>query len=107
MGQSMKHFLLQAAHGAAFGKRSPEAFAAYSRFLQQGHDEGHFLLSGLTIPSEGEILIARAESLKRLSDLRPYGSYGNGDVAQFGKITEFAPIQHQFILNHWFEKYSG
>jgi uncharacterized protein YciI len=103
----MKYFLMQASHGAPFGERSREALATYSRLLQQGHDEGRFLLSGLTIPSEGQILIGRAESLERLSDLRPCGSYGNSDVVQFDKIVEFAPIQHQFILNHWFEKYSG
>jgi uncharacterized protein YciI len=103
----MKHFLLQAAHGAAFGKRSPEALAAYSRFLQQGHDEGHFLLSGLTISSEGEILIARADSLESLRDLMSYESCRNDNSVRFDKIIEFAPIQHQFILNHWFEKYSG
>ena len=103
----MKYFLLQAAHGAAFGKRSPEALAAYSRFLQQGHDAGHFLLSGLTIPSEGEFLIARAESREGLSELRRYGPCGNGDVVHFDNIIEFTPTQHQFILNPWFEKYSG
>jgi uncharacterized protein YciI len=53
----MKRFLLEGAHIAAFGKGAPEL---HREVLQQGYEEGRFLVSGPSIPLEREILIARA-----------------------------------------------
>jgi hypothetical protein len=90
VGEWMKYFLLKS-HIARFGKRAPEV--AHRHFLQQGYDEGHFLLSALTIRSESEILIARAESVESLGELISYDRYGGADddLVQFDEITEFAP----------------
>lgn len=103
----MKHFLLEGEHIVPFEKRAPELIAAHRQFLQQGYDEGHFLLSGPTIPPKGGILIARAESLGKLNEFLADEPYCKANVMRFKKITEFNPIQHQFSLSDWFGKYCG
>jgi uncharacterized protein YciI len=103
----MKHFLLEGEHIVPFEKRAPELIAAHRQFLQQGYDEGRFLLSGPTIPPKGGVLIARAESLEELNKFLAEEPYCIANVMRFNKITEFNPVQHQFVLNGWFEKYGG
>ena len=100
----MKHFLLEGEHMVPFEKRDPELIAAHRRFLQQGYDEGRFLLSGPSIPPKGGILIARAESLEDLNEFLADEPYCKANVMRFSKITEFNPVQHQPILNDWCEK---
>jgi uncharacterized protein YciI len=100
----MKHFLLEGQHIVPFEQRAPELIAAHRQFLQQGYDNGRFLLSGPTIPPQGGILIARAETLE---DLRAYLAdepYCKQGVMRFSKIVEFDPVQHQPVLNDWFGK---
>ncbi len=63
----MKHFLLEGQHIVPFEQRAPELIAAHRRFLQEGYDKGRFLLSGPSVPPQGGILIARAESLEDLN----------------------------------------
>ena len=58
----MKHFLLEGQHLVPFEQRDPALIAAHRQFLQQGYDQGRFLLSGPSIPPAGGILIARAQS---------------------------------------------
>jgi uncharacterized protein YciI len=106
MDQSMKHFLLEEEHNASFKRPTSELIAAHRRFLQQGYHEGLFLLSG-TIPPASGILIARAESQEALSKFLADKQNCNATVMQFNRIIEFEPIQHQFLLNNWFGKYSG
>ena len=103
----MKHFLLEGQHIVPFKKRAPELIAAHRQFLQQGYDEGRFLLSGPTIPPKGGILIARAESLEELNKFLAEEPYCKANVMRFNKITEFNPVQNQFFLSGWFEKYGG
>ncbi len=103
----MKHFLLEEEHNASFKRPTSELIAAHRRFLQQGYHEGLFLLSGPTIPPASEILIARAKSLEALSEFLEDKRYCKSNLMQFNRIIEFEPIQHQFLLNNWFEKYSG
>jgi uncharacterized protein YciI len=102
--QSMKHFLLEGEHIVPFEKRAPELIAAHRQFLQQGYDQGRFLLSGPSIPPKGGILIARAESLEELNEFLAEEPYCRAKVMRFSRITEFDPVQHQPILNDWFGK---
>ena len=102
--QSVKHFLLEGEHIVPFEKRAPELIAAHRQFLQQGYDQGRFLLSGPSIPPKGGILIARAESLEELNEFLADEPYCRAKVMRFSRITEFDPVQHQPILNDWFGK---
>ena len=102
--QSMKHFLLEGEHIVPFEKRAPELIAAHRQFLQQGYDQGRFLLSGPSIPPKGGILMARAESLEELNEFLADEPYCRAKVMRFSRITEFDPVQHQPILNDWFGK---
>ena len=102
--QSMKHFLLEGEHIVPFEKRAPELIAAHRQFLQQGYDQGRFLLSGPSIPPKGGILIARADSLEELNEFLADEPYCRAKVMRFSRITEFDPVQHQPILNYWFGK---
>ena len=103
----MKHFLLEGEHTVPFEKRAPELIAAHRQFLQQGYDEGRFLLSGPTIPPKGGILIARAESLERLNEFLTDEPYCKANVMRFNRTIAFNPVQHQFVLGGWFRKYCG
>ena len=100
----MRHFLLEGQHIVPFEKRAPELIASHRQFLQQGYDEGRFLLSGPTIPPKGGILIARAESLEELNGFLANEPYCKAGVMRFSKITEFNPVQHHSVLNDWFGK---
>jgi uncharacterized protein YciI len=100
----MKHFLLQGEHIVPFAERAPELIAAHRQFLQQGYEEGRFLLSGPSIPPSGGILLARAETLEELNRFLADEPYCKAKVMRFSKITEFEPVQHQPILNDWFAK---
>ena len=100
----MKHFLLEGEHLVPFEERAPELIAAHRRFLQQGYDQGRFLLSGPSIPPKGGVLIARAESIDELNNYLADESYCKARVMRFAKVTEFDPVQHQPILRGWFGK---
>ena len=100
----MKHFLLEGQHLVPFEQRAPELIAAHRRFLQQGYDQGRFLLSGPSIPPSGGILIARAESVDELNEFLADEPYCKAKVMRFAKITEFDPVQHQPALTSWFQK---
>ncbi len=100
----MKHFLLEGEHLVPFEKRSPELIAAHRQFLQQGYDQGRFLLSGPSIPPKGGVLIARAESIDELNAYLADEPFCKAKVMRFAKITEFEPVQHQAILRDWFGK---
>ena len=100
----MKHFLLEGQHLVPFEQRAPELIAAHRRFLQQGYDNGRFLLSGPHIPPTGGILVARAESLEALNEFLADEPFCKAKVMRFSRITEFEPVQHQPILNDWFGK---
>jgi uncharacterized protein YciI len=84
----MKYFLLEGEHIVPFEQRAPELIAAHRKFLQDGYDEGRFLLSGPSIPPKGGILIARAESLDELSAVLADEPYSKANVMRFSKITE-------------------
>jgi hypothetical protein len=47
---------------------------------------------------------SRAESLEELNEFLADEPYCKATVMRFSKITEFNPVQHQPILNDWFEK---
>ena len=100
----MKHFLLEGEHIVPFEQRASELIAAHRQFLQQGYDDGRFLLSGPTIPPKGGILIARAESLEELNEFLADEPYCKAKAMRFSKIMEFDPVQHQSILKDWFGK---
>ncbi len=100
----MRHFLLEGQHLVPFEQRAPELIAAHRRFLQEGYDEGRFLLSGPHIPASGGILIARAESLEELTGFLADEPYCKAKVMRFCRITEFDPVQHQPVLREWFAK---
>ena len=99
----MRHFLLEGQHNP-FEQRAPEFIAAHRQFLQQGYDQGRFLLSGPHTPPTGGILVARAESLEELNEFLADEPYCKAKVMRFSNISEFAPVQHQAVLNEWFEK---
>jgi len=98
----MKHFLLEGEHLVPFEERAPELIVAHRAFLQKGYDDGHFLVSGPTIPPKGGFLLARAESLQQLWDLLAEEPYVKANVMRFSRITEFNPVQHQPALKEWF-----
>jgi uncharacterized protein YciI len=100
----LKHFLLEGEHLVPFAERAPELIAAHRQFLQQGYDQGRFLVSGPSIPPRGGILIARAESIDELNDFLANEPYCKAKVMRFAKVTEFHPVQHQPILRDWFGK---
>jgi uncharacterized protein YciI len=100
----LKHFLLEGQHLVPFEQRDPELIAAHRRFLQQGYDNGRFLLSGPHIPPTGGILVARAESLEALNEFLADEPFCKAKVMRFSRITEFEPVQHQPILKDWFGK---
>jgi uncharacterized protein YciI len=100
----MKHFLLEGEHLVPFEERAPELIAAHRRFLQQGYEQGRFLVSGPSIPPRGGILIARAESADELKAFLADEPYCKAKVMRFAKVTEFDPIQHQPFLGDWFGK---
>jgi uncharacterized protein YciI len=102
--RSMKYFLLEGQHIVPFERRAPELIAAHRQFLQEGYDEGRFLLSGPTIPPKGGILIARAQSSEELKAFLADEPYNKANVMRFSKITEFDPVQHQPALKEWFSK---
>ena len=97
----MKHFLLEGEHIVPFGERAPELITAHRQFLQQGYEEGRFLLSGPSIPPSGGILLARAESLEELNRFLADEPYCKAKVMRFSKIIEFEP---QPVLKDWFGK---
>jgi uncharacterized protein YciI len=103
-GSAVKHFLLEGQHLVPFEQRDPELIAAHRRFLQQGYDQGHFLVSGPSIPPSGGVLIARAASREALDELLADEPYCKAKVMRFSKVTEFDPVQHQSILRDWFAK---
>ncbi|MFY9840273.1 MAG: YciI family protein [Xanthobacteraceae bacterium] len=72
--------------------------------MQQGYDEGLFLLSGPSIPPKGGVLIARAETIDELNDYLADEPYCKAKVMRFAKVTEFDPVQHQSIRRDWFGK---
>jgi uncharacterized protein YciI len=100
----MKHFLLEGEHIVPFEGRDPALIAAHRRFLQQGYDQGRFLLSGPSIPPAGGILIARAQSRAELDRFLADEPYCKARVMRFARITEFDPVQHQPVLDDWFGK---
>lgn len=100
----MRHFLLEGEHLVPFEQRAPELIAAHRRFLQQGYDDGRFLLSGPSIPPAGGVLVARAESLDELKEWLADEPYCKAKVMRFVKITEFDAVQHQPALREWFGK---
>jgi uncharacterized protein YciI len=100
----MKYFLLEGQHIVPFEQRAPKLIAAHRQFLQDGYDQGRFLLSGPSIPPKGGILIARAESLEELNTFLADEPYSKANVMRFSQITEFDPVQHQPVLNEWFGK---
>ena len=99
---AMKHFLLEGQHLVPFEQRDPALIAEHRRFLQQGYDQGRFLLSGPSIPPAGGILIARAASREELEAFLADEPYCKAKVMRFSRITEFDPMQHQPILRDWF-----
>jgi uncharacterized protein YciI len=98
----MKHFFLEGEHLVPFEQRAPELIAAHRRFLQQGYDNGRFLLSGPSVPPTGGVLIARAESIEELNAFLADEPFCKAKVMRFCKIIEFNPVQHQPILREWF-----
>ena len=102
-GRAMKHFLLEGEHIVPFEQRDPALIAAHRAFLEEGYRKEAFLLSGPTIPPKGGFLLARAESLKELSDILAGEPYQKSNVMRFKRITEFNPVQRQPFLNEWFE----
>jgi uncharacterized protein YciI len=100
----MKHFFLEGEHLVPFEQRAPELIAAHRRFLQQGYDNGRFLLSGPSIPPTGGVLIARAESLEELNAFLADEPFCKAKVMRFCKIIEFSPVQHQPFLQEWFAR---
>ena len=100
----MRYFLLEGEHLVPFEERAPELIAAHRAFLQQGYDQGRFLLSGPSVPPKGGVLIARAESLDELNDYLADEPFCKAKVMRFAKVTEFDPVQHQPILSEWFGK---
>ena len=97
----MRHFLLEGEHLVPFEERAPELIAAHRAFLQKGYDDGHFLISGPTIPPKGGFLLARAESLDALQAMLAEEPYTKANVMRFSRITEFNPVQHQPVLKEW------
>jgi uncharacterized protein YciI len=100
----MKYFILEGEHLVPFEQRSPELIARHRAFLQEGYDQGHFLLSGPYIPPTGGVLIARAESLEHLKALLKEEPFTKEKVMRFKTITEFNPVQHQPFLRSWFRR---
>ena len=98
----MKHFFLEGEHLVPFEQRAPELIAAHRKFLQQGYDNGRFLLSGPSIPPTGGVLIARAQSRDELNAFLADEPFCKAGVMRFSKIVEFNPVQHQPILREWF-----
>jgi uncharacterized protein YciI len=100
----MKHFLLEGQHLVPFEQRAPDLIAAHRRFLQEGYEKGHFLLSGPSIPPTGGVLVARAESIEELNEFLADEPFCKAKVMRFSRITEFDPVQHQPVLKAWFGK---
>ena len=100
----MKYFFLEGEHLVPFEQRAPELIAAHRRFLQQGYDNGRFLLSGPSVPPTGGILLARAQSRDELMTFLADEPFCKAKVMRFSKIIEFEPVQHQSVLNDWFGK---
>jgi uncharacterized protein YciI len=98
----MKYYFLEGEHLVPFEERAPELIAAHRQFLQQGYDEGRFLVSGPSIPPPGGILIARAESIEELDAYLADEPFCKAKVMRFSKIIEFNPVQHQPVLQEWF-----
>jgi uncharacterized protein YciI len=103
-GVLMKHFLLEGQHLVPFERRDPALIAAHRRFLQEGYEQGRFLLSGPSIPPTGGVLIARAQSLDELNAFLADEPFCKAKVMRFSRITEFDPVQHQPVLREWFSK---
>jgi uncharacterized protein YciI len=95
---------MEAEHIVPFEQRAPELIADHRQFLQQGYNNGRFLLLGPTIPTKGGILIARAESIEELNEFLADEPYCKAKAMRFSKIIEFDPVQHQPILMEWFGK---
>ncbi len=101
---AMRYFFLEGEHLVPFEQRDPNLIAAHRQFLQQGYDEGRFLLSGPSVPPTGGVLVARAESLEHLHEFLADEPFCKAKVMRFSKIIEFNPVQHQPILKQWFDR---
>jgi uncharacterized protein YciI len=98
----MKHFFLEGEHLVPFEQRAPELIAAHRQFLQQGYDNGRFLLSGPSIPATGGVLIARPQSREELDAFLADEPFCKAGLMRFCRIIEFNPVQHQPALKAWF-----
>ena len=98
----MKYFFLEGEHLVPFEERDPNLIAAHRKFLQDGYNEGRFLLSGPSIPPTGGVLVARAESLEELNAFLADEPFCKENLMRFRKIIEFKPVQHQPFLKEWF-----
>ena len=97
----MKHFLLEGEHIVPFEQRAPELTAAHRQFLQQGYDNGRFLLSGPTIGRNSTSPRGITGRIERVLGRRTL-LQSKGDA--FQQNHEFDPVQHQSILKDWFGK---
>ena len=68
----MKHFLLEGQHLVPFEQRDPELIAAHRRFLQQGYDNGRFLLSGPHIPPTSRSMSQETAPVKDGGQAAPF-----------------------------------
>jgi uncharacterized protein YciI len=100
----MKFFFLEGQHLVPFELRDPNLIAAHRQFLQHGYDKGQFLLSGPSVPPNGGVLVARAESLEQLNEILADEPFCKAGLMRFSKIIEFNPVQHQPFLSDWFGK---
>jgi uncharacterized protein YciI len=82
---------LEGEHLVPFEERAPELIAAHRQFLQQGYDQGRFLLSGPSVPPKGGVLIARAESIDELNDYLADEPYCKAKVMRFAKVHRIRP----------------
>jgi len=98
----MKYFFLEGEHLAPFEERDPGLIAEHRRFLQQGYDEGRFLLSGPSVPPTGGVLVARAESREQLNAFLADEPFCKAKLMRFSRVIEFDPVQHQRVLAEWF-----
>jgi uncharacterized protein YciI len=100
--RQMRYFFLEGEHLVPFEQRDPNLIAAHRQFLQRGYDEGHFLLSGPSVPPMGGVLVARAESREQLNEFLADEPFCKANLMRFSKITEFNPVQHLPVLAEWF-----
>ena len=95
----MRHFIIDF-HYTVPAEQLGETTAEHRAFLQAGYQQGLLLFSGLKVPGNGGMIVARAESTEELAEFFKNDPYQKKGMATYEYI-EFDPVSNQGFLEEW------